>query len=83
MVNNPAIFAVGDMVQPKPEWAGDPNEIPTGKIVKIEGRGNNQAIYVEGERRAFAGYVFDRANAEPAATDLAGMPLFNQGGEGR
>ena len=47
---------------PKPEWKDDPNKIPTGRIVKIEPFGKDGAIHVEGERRAFAGYVFEYAN---------------------
>jgi hypothetical protein len=31
---------------------------PSGRIVRIEPWGDCGAIYVEGERRAFAGYVF-------------------------
>ena len=53
-------FEVGDMIMPKAEWKDDPNCIPSGRIVKIEPFGKDGAIYVEGERRAFAAYVFDR-----------------------
>lgn len=50
---------VGDMVCSKPEWIGDPNNIPTGRVERIEKFGTDGAIFVEGERRAFAGYVFE------------------------
>jgi hypothetical protein len=33
--------------------------VPSGRIVRIEPWGDCGAIYVEGERRAFAGYVFE------------------------
>ena len=49
---------VGDQVEPRPEWRDDPNRIPSGRIVRIETFGKDGAIYVEGERRAFAAYVF-------------------------
>ena len=51
---------VGDIVEPRPEWVNDPNQVPTGRIVRIETFGKDGAIYVEGERRAFAAYVFQR-----------------------
>lgn len=56
-------FAVGDIVKPKPEWIGDPNNVPSGRIVKIESFGRDGAIHVEGERRAFAAYVFELVTA--------------------
>jgi hypothetical protein len=52
-------FKAGDHVRPKPEWVGDPNEVPTGVIRAIEPFGKGQALYVGQERRAFACYVFD------------------------
>jgi hypothetical protein len=52
------MLRVGDIVEPRPEWVGDPNQIPTGRIVWIEPFGKDGAIFVEGERRAFAAYVF-------------------------
>jgi hypothetical protein len=52
------MLRVGDIVEPRPEWVGDPNQIPTGRIVRIESFDKDGAIYVEGERRAFAAYVF-------------------------
>jgi hypothetical protein len=51
-------FRVGDQVWPRPEWREDPNRVPSGRIVRIEPWGDEGAIYVEGERRAFAAYVF-------------------------
>ena len=51
-------FKVGDQVKPRPEWREDPNRIPSGRIVRIEPWGDVGAIYVEGEHRAFAAYVF-------------------------
>jgi hypothetical protein len=55
-----ALLRAGDRVKPKPEWRDDPNQIPTGIIVEIAPWGTCGAIYVEGERRAFAAYVFER-----------------------
>ena len=52
-------FKIGDGVQPKPEWKDDPNQVPTGIVRKIEPWGSEGAIYVEGEKRAFASFVFD------------------------
>ena len=51
-------FRIGDQVEPCPEWRDDPNQIPSGRIVRIEPFGKDSAVYVEGERRAFAAYVF-------------------------
>jgi hypothetical protein len=34
--------------------------VPAGRIVAIAPWGDDGAIYVEGERRAFAAYVFER-----------------------
>jgi hypothetical protein len=52
-------FKVGDMVRPRPEWRGDPNDVPTGPVRRIELFGDDGALYVGDERRAFAGYVFE------------------------
>jgi hypothetical protein len=52
------MFRVGDHVEPRPEWR---DQVPTGRIVRIEPWGKDGAIYVEGERRAFAAYVFQQA----------------------
>ena len=52
-------FRVGDLVEPRPEWADDPNKIPAGRIVRIEPFGKDGAIFVEGDPRAFASYVYD------------------------
>lgn len=51
----------GDTVKPRPEWINDPNNVPTGRIISIAPCGS---VYVEGERRAFAGYVFERVREE-------------------
>jgi hypothetical protein len=32
--------------------------VPSGRVARVESWGDEGAIYVEGERRAFAGYVF-------------------------
>jgi hypothetical protein len=47
------------VVCPKPEWIGDPNNIPSGRIVQIELWGDEGAIHVESSRRVFAGFVFE------------------------
>jgi hypothetical protein len=52
-------FKIGDMVRPRPEWHGDPNEVPSGRVRKVEVFGEDGALYVGDERRAFAGYVFE------------------------
>ena len=57
-------FRVGDKVRPRPGWREDPNRVPSGRIVRIEPWGDEGAIYVEGERRAFAAYVFERDDQE-------------------
>ena len=49
-----------DLVKPKPEWEHDPNRIPSGRVVRVEPWGSEGAIHVEGECRAFAGFVFER-----------------------
>ncbi|MCC6776655.1 MAG: hypothetical protein IT537_08475 [Hyphomicrobiales bacterium] len=55
----PPRINVGDIVRPKPEWIGDPNMIPSGRVRQVERFGAESAIYVDGERRAFQGYVFE------------------------
>ena len=55
-------FRVGDKVKPRPEWRDDSNRVPSGRIVRIEPFGDDGAIYVEGERRAFAAYVFQKTS---------------------
>ena len=52
-------WRVGDKMRPRPEWRDDPNKVPSGRIVRIEPWGDDGAIYVEAERRAFAAYVFE------------------------
>ena len=59
-----SLFAIGDNVRPKPEWIGDPNNVPAGRVVKIEPWGNEGALHIEGERRVFAAYVFERLGTE-------------------
>lgn len=54
-------FAIGDLVRPKPEWLGSPNNVPSGRIREIAPFGEDGALYVGDERRAFAGYVFERS----------------------
>jgi hypothetical protein len=54
-------FSVGDRVRPKPEWIGDPNNIPTGRIRAIAVWGRDGAFYVGDDDRAFAAYVFEAA----------------------
>lgn len=53
-------FQVGDMVQPKPEWIGNPNNLPTGQVREIAPWGRDGALYVGDERRAFSAHVFER-----------------------
>ena len=60
-------FAIGDEVQPTAEWRDDANLIPTGRVVEVERWGRGVAVYVDGERRAFADYVFEMAPREGAA----------------
>jgi hypothetical protein len=55
-----AKFQIGDKVRPRPEWRDDPNNIPTGCVRAIEPFGNDGALYVDDERRAFADYVFEK-----------------------
>ena len=57
-------YEIGDTVRPKPEWMDDPNNIPSGRIMQIEPWGGEDAIHVEGEKRAFAGFVFELGDAK-------------------
>lgn len=59
-----SLFAIGDHVRPKPEWITDPNNVPAGRVVKIEPWGNEGALHIEGERRVFAAHVFERMPSE-------------------
>jgi hypothetical protein len=52
-------FKTGDLVCPRLEWKDDPNRIPAGTVRKIELWGDEGAIHVGAERRAFAAYVFE------------------------
>ena len=56
----PVSLKVGDLVRPRPEWREDPNRIPSGRIVRIEPWGDEGAVFVAGEQRAFAAFVFER-----------------------
>lgn len=52
-------FKVGDSVKPKPEWVGDPNNIPSGAVRAIARFGTDGALYVGEDHRAFVGDVFE------------------------
>lgn len=52
-------LGVGDMVRPRSEWKDDPNRIPAGVVRRVEPWGEDGALYVGDERRAFAGFVFE------------------------
>ena len=52
-------IGVGDYVRPKPEWIGDPNQVPTGLVTHVAPWGRGVAVYVGDELRAFADYVFE------------------------
>jgi hypothetical protein len=54
------VIKVGDLVKPRPEWIKDPNKIPSGVVVRVEPWGRDGAIFVEGSKRAFAAYVFEK-----------------------
>ncbi len=53
-------FQVGDMVQPKPEWIGTPNNVPSGRVRMIVTWGKDGALYVGDDSRAFSTHVFER-----------------------
>jgi hypothetical protein len=59
-------FVIGDCVKPKPEWEGDPNCVPSGSVRAVASFGKDGAIYVIGDHRAFAAYVFDKADSPVA-----------------
>jgi hypothetical protein len=48
-------FKVGDHVRPRSEWRDD----PTGVVRRIELWGNEGALYVGDEPRAFESYAFE------------------------
>lgn len=50
---------VGMTVRPNAVWADDPNCIPTGEIMCVASWGDCGAVYVKGDHRAFAAYVFE------------------------
>jgi hypothetical protein len=53
---------IGDFVKPKPEWDGDPNRMPSGRVRAIAPWGRDGAIYVDGDHRAFAADVFEKTS---------------------
>jgi hypothetical protein len=69
-----ATFSIGDIVKPKPEWISDPNNVPSGRILKIESSGDDGAIHVERERRAFAGNVFEKDSKNEIRPMDSGSP---------
>jgi len=66
------MIRVGDTVKPKPEWENDPNRVPSGRVVRIEPWGSEGAIHVEGERRVFAAYVFEKVEGADAPHQRTG-----------
>jgi hypothetical protein len=52
-------FVIGEVVQPRPLWIGNPNNIPTGRVRASVKWGGTYAIYVEGDHRAFVSEVFE------------------------
>lgn len=59
---------VGDRVRPRPEWRGDPNNIPSGRVIKREPFGRCGAFLIEGDHRAF---TLECLEIEPAYVELA------------
>lgn len=55
-----ARFSVGDQVKPTADWENGPQRIPSGRVRKIEQWGKSQAIFVDGDHRAFVDDVFER-----------------------
>jgi hypothetical protein len=64
-------FVVGDVVKPKPEWAGNPNEVPSGRVREVAPWGNEGALYVGGEPRAFAASTFEHDRSFEASLEAA------------
>jgi len=62
------MLKLNDFVQPKPEWIGDPNNVPTGRVHALMMSGH--AAYVGDDPRAFATYVFDVVD-NPTEAELA------------
>jgi hypothetical protein len=62
------MLKLGDFVRPRPEWIGDPNNVPNGRVRAFGMSGF--AVYVGAERRAFGAYVFDLVD-NPADEDMA------------
>jgi hypothetical protein len=57
-------FQIGDMVEPRPEWLEDANRVPSGRVRAIARWGENGALYVGDDPRAFAAEVFQRADPD-------------------
>lgn len=62
------MITLGTIVKPRPEWIGDPNNVPTGQVRALAMSG--RAAYVGDEPRAFATYVFDVVEPDPEQTDM-------------
>lgn len=56
-------FEVGDRVEPRPDWRGTADRVPTGTVVKVVPWGKGQVLYVEGERRPFLSGCFQKVTA--------------------
>ncbi|HEY2105077.1 MAG TPA: hypothetical protein VGH29_04800 [Candidatus Binataceae bacterium] len=54
----PPALKIGDLVEPRPEWRDAPNCVPTGRVRAIAPWGEEGALYVGTDHRAFAAYVF-------------------------
>ena len=52
-------FKVGDLVQPKSEWIGGPNKVPTGEVLEIAPWGNIGSLRVGGDWHFWSAHVFD------------------------
>lgn len=51
-------FKIGDRLEPRPEWRGNPNCVPSGRVRAVAPWGKDGAYYVGKDHRAFADYVF-------------------------
>lgn len=65
-------FEIGDVVRPRAEWIGDPNNVPSGPVVARAPWGNEGSFYVGDEKRAFAAYVFELVSPRPRGNKAAG-----------
>lgn len=56
----PLPFQVGDRVKPKPEWRHT-GAVPKGRVRQVEpwGQAGEAVIYLDGDHRGFASFVFD------------------------